>query len=411
MNPIMSQRTLAGVALAAAFLPWTASAQPAGVDPQADVVLRSMSSYIANLKQFSARTENTLEIVTTEGQKIQFSAPATITVARPDKLRADRHGDIVDQSFYYDGKSLTLFNSGTKHYATVPAPANVDAMLDFARTQLDVIAPGADLIDTHSYDRLMQDVTAGRYLGLALSTATAATISPIGRRGRLADLGSRGQATGAVPLRDHVQGCGRCPAVQRANPQIRHGAQDHAAEFRFVPPAGAKTVEFLPLSPSALTPQGVHHENFRPAGRRRITLLIVASEFIPLPGCRVSSATRRPSSATPMTPVSVAGVARRTAVRTTAVVATEVAASSAPRPAQTSAASAQAAAAQAAAAKPPAPAPAPSAGPLAVGTVVGKLPNGCVSAPISGVEYYLCNGTYYRAAFQGNNLVYVVSKP
>jgi hypothetical protein len=58
-----------------------------------------------------------------------------------------------------------------------------------------------------------------------------------------------------------------------------------------------------------------------------------------------------------------------------------------------------------------APAPPPASGPLPVGTVVGALPPGCVSAPISGVEYYLCSGTYYRPAFQGNNLVYVVQKP
>jgi hypothetical protein len=43
--------------------------------------------------------------------------------------------------------------------------------------------------------------------------------------------------------------------------------------------------------------------------------------------------------------------------------------------------------------------------------VVAALPPGCVAAPVSGVEYYLCSGTYYRAAFQGNNLTYVVAKP
>jgi|APIni6443716594_1056825.scaffolds.fasta_scaffold90591_2 hypothetical protein len=92
----------------------------------------------------------------------------------------------------------------------------------------------------------------------------------------------------------------------------------------------------------------------------------------------------------PLTPLSYAGVARRTAYRTT------VAATSA-------------AAATAAAAKPPP--PPPVAGPLPVGMVVTQLPAGCVSAPISGVEYYLCGGNYYRASFQGNNLVYVVQKP
>jgi hypothetical protein len=137
------------------------------------------------------------------------------------------------------------------------------------------------------------------------------------------------------------------------------------------------------------------------------TLLVVASELVPLPSFGIGFiGDAHAIIGAPMTPVSVAGVARRTAVRTTEVVATEAAMASAAS-AQKSAAAAQAAAAT----PPPAPAPAPAAGPLAVGTVVGKLPNGCVPAPISGVEYYLCNGTYYRAAFQGNNLVYVVSKP
>jgi hypothetical protein len=90
----------------------------------------------------------------------------------------------------------------------------------------------------------------------------------------------------------------------------------------------------------------------------------------------------------PLTPVSYAGVARRTTRRVVAVEATA---------ATTAAASSQQ--------------QQPASGPLPVGTVVGALPPGCVSAPISGVEYYLCSGTYYRPAFQGNNLVYVVQKP
>jgi hypothetical protein len=42
---------------------------------------------------------------------------------------------------------------------------------------------------------------------------------------------------------------------------------------------------------------------------------------------------------------------------------------------------------------------------------VSALPAGCVSAPKGGVEYQNCGGVYYRAAFQGNNLVYVVEAP
>jgi hypothetical protein len=100
----------------------------------------------------------------------------------------------------------------------------------------------------------------------------------------------------------------------------------------------------------------------------------------------------------PLTPVSYAGVARRTTRR---VVATEATVATA--------ATASAAAAAAAQPKPP---PPPAAGPVPIGTVVQALPPGCAATPIGGVEYYNCApGVYYRAVFQGNNLVYVSAKP
>ena len=78
--------------------------------------------------------------------------------------------------------------------------------------------------------------------------------------------------------------------------------------------------------------------------------------------------------------------------------------------------------AQAAAQTPPpqqtAPAPATTTPPpastqalLPVGTVVTKLPEGCVSVPINGVQYYQCGANYYLAAYQEGALVYVTSKP
>ncbi|MDZ7652633.1 MAG: hypothetical protein U5L03_08850 [Burkholderiaceae bacterium] len=114
----------------------------------------------------------------------------------------------------------------------------------------------------------------------------------------------------------------------------------------------------------------------------------------------------------PMTPVSVAGVARRTTVRAVSATAATSAASqqqAATAQQQQATAQQQAATAQqqattaqqqaAAAARPP--------GAPAVGSVVNALPAGCKPETKSGVEYQNCGGVYYRSAFQGNNLVYV----
>ena len=108
----------------------------------------------------------------------------------------------------------------------------------------------------------------------------------------------------------------------------------------------------------------------------------------------------------PFTPLSYAGVARRTCRRTArraffyapAVVAVGTAAAvdatppAAPVPGQ-------------------APAPVHHAAAPPIGTIVTTLPHGCASSPRGGVEFYDCGGVYYRPAFQSGNLVYVVQNP
>ena len=107
------------------------------------------------------------------------------------------------------------------------------------------------------------------------------------------------------------------------------------------------------------------------------------------------------------------GVRRRTAVVAYSAGAASGEAAATASQQQAAAAQKQAAAAQqqTAAAATPAPPPAAAGQPLPVGTVVSALPQGCVSTPVGGVEYYYCGGNFYRAVFQGNQLVYVTAQP
>jgi len=64
----------------------------------------------------------------------------------------------------------------------------------------------------------------------------------------------------------------------------------------------------------------------------------------------------------------------------------------------------------------PEPAPAPvqqqsASGLLPMGKIVTTLPKGCTTMQAGGVEYHHCGVNYYRATFQGNQLVYVTSQP
>lgn len=162
------------------------------------------------------------------------------------------------------------------------------------------------------------------------------------------------------------------------------------------------------------------------------SLLMTAAQFIPESALRLGLVTDAQAIiGMPMTPLSYAGVARRSMYRqAVAVTAVSAAAASAhaanmaaanaaaanmayANAAAAQAAAANAAAAQAAAANAAAAAAAAqrAAAALPIGAMVPSLPPGCGSIVIAGVNYFQCGSVFYRAGFQGNSVVYIVSVP
>ena len=152
------------------------------------------------------------------------------------------------------------------------------------------------------------------------------------------------------------------------------------------------------------------------------SLIISISEFLPDSPLRLGFVGNAEAIiGRPLTPMSYAGVARRSMYRQAVVVSSMNAAAAhaaaanmayanaaAAQVAAANTAAAQAAAANAAAA---AAAAQQAAAGLPIGTMVPSLPPGCTSTVINGVNYFNCGGVYYRAGFQGNNVVYIVSVP
>lgn len=133
------------------------------------------------------------------------------------------------------------------------------------------------------------------------------------------------------------------------------------------------------------------------AGLLMLLMLMDVPVWLPAPANFVGEANA--IIGRPITPLSYAGVARRTSRR---VVRRNVAYSSAAATTYTTAPA------------PTQPAPPPAnrpAGAPPIGTVVNQLPSGCVSSPQGWIEYFNCNGVFYRPVVQGNNLVYMVQNP
>ena len=237
------------VILSFAGWPQTGHAQPAGIEPQAEKLLKRMSDYLASRQQFTLKAESMLEVVLTNGQKLQYDSPATLMVSRPNKLRAHRKGDLANQEFFYDGKTLTLFNPRENLYATTAAPATLDEALDFAREKLDIIAPAAELLYKNAAEKMLKESTSGFVVGQSIVGSVKCT--HLAFRGAEVDWqiwiedGSKPLARKFMITTKNVSGAPQFTVLIR-NWDVAAKLTDQ--EFSFTAPKGAKKIDFLQLT-------------------------------------------------------------------------------------------------------------------------------------------------------------------
>lgn len=140
---------------------------PPVIEAKAAELLRQMSDFLNGLRQFSFHTENSVDTVLPSGQKLQLGRAVDVFVRRPDRLRAQIDGDLLDQELFYDGRSITLFTKKANYYATIEAPPTIEAAMDHAIQSFGLVAPLVDLIYQKSYEILTEDVQSGFYVGLS----------------------------------------------------------------------------------------------------------------------------------------------------------------------------------------------------------------------------------------------------
>lgn len=100
MNTFISRMTAAVFVFGTLALALTAAtvvrAQSPAVDPAALKILQWMTDCLGGLQKFSVHTQNTLEDLLVTGQRVDFDVAADVINLRPNKLYAERKGDLVD---------------------------------------------------------------------------------------------------------------------------------------------------------------------------------------------------------------------------------------------------------------------------------------------------------------------------
>lgn len=147
------------------LLGWGTSLGANADEQDARRLVKAMSDYLAAQKAISFAYDANLEVVTVEKQKLALTSSGTVTLERPDKIRAQRSGGFADVGMVFDGKTLTLLGKNANLYSQLEVPGTIDHLIDELKDTYKRPLPAADLLMSNPHDELMADVVDVKDLG------------------------------------------------------------------------------------------------------------------------------------------------------------------------------------------------------------------------------------------------------
>jgi hypothetical protein len=122
---------LLGLSLPALAQEAPAATAPPGqyISPEAKAVIDRMTAYMQGLQSFSIQARGSRDEVLMHGYKLQHNEQATITVQRPNKMRAAVSGDLRNREFVYDGAKIVIYSPDDDAYASAPATDSLKVLI------------------------------------------------------------------------------------------------------------------------------------------------------------------------------------------------------------------------------------------------------------------------------------------
>lgn len=154
---------VAGMLLAVSLVAAGPLAQAAEGDARA--ILKSMTDYVGSQQTIELSFDSSIEVITPELEKIQFTNSGGALLSRPDKLRAHRVGGYADVELVFDGKTVSVLGKHLNSYTQFEGPDSVDALIEALRAGQGVALPGADLLLSNAYEALVGGVLEAKHVG------------------------------------------------------------------------------------------------------------------------------------------------------------------------------------------------------------------------------------------------------
>jgi hypothetical protein len=127
-------------------------------------VVNAVGQHVAAARSFSFSSHEEGERVKRSGEKDPVTIDQTIQVRRPNGLHLAGTGH-RDLEVFYDGQRFTLMSHREKVYGIVPATGSVSDVINDAIARYDIPFPLGDLIAFSAAERLVNEDTAGGWVG------------------------------------------------------------------------------------------------------------------------------------------------------------------------------------------------------------------------------------------------------
>lgn len=142
-----------------------APSKPPAIDPAALALIKATSDKLAAAKSISFVTLGAFDVPARNGQPLFYFTRSEVLMVRPNKLRVIVPGDGPPSEFYFDGKTIAVFQPYSDLVATMDASGSLEDALEAIYKKAGLYFPFVDFIVADPYDTLTKGLTSAFVIG------------------------------------------------------------------------------------------------------------------------------------------------------------------------------------------------------------------------------------------------------
>ena len=152
-----------GVLLFCLAAPLVGQEQP----PDAEALIRQMSSTLASLESFRFHAILGFDDVPVPDVKVKYTGSMAVSLQRPGRLRVSYRDELTAREVWVDGDTVAVLVPEEAHWASAPAASSLDATFKQFAADYGVSMPLDDFLRSDPYSVLMAGAKAHRYVGVS----------------------------------------------------------------------------------------------------------------------------------------------------------------------------------------------------------------------------------------------------